>query len=377
MTSQGSACLLPIHDKEAIMDRNRVWANLLPMIALVLVFATSAGAAESAASASMDGIPAAADVIRMKNGSVLLGKLSGAKLGVIDFEIADIGETAIKLHEVAAIRASNADFEIDAEGRERIIGRIHPDIAAGSLMVMNANGPTVIPMSEIIRVKRIDQTLLEKLDGYVGVGYSYTTNSGVRRLSITQLVTYATESYRVFQYYSQVNTDTPGSSGTDRIDAGLGGYFDVRGTWMGLQSFMYQKIPATGVDDRWVSITGFGRRIVHNRVMDLSLLSGITLQKEHALNGDRSDVEYEIPVLLDFAVGIPKSGFDLAGLATYYESLSTSGRHRFDGRLSLDYEIVKNFKIGLQYLYNYDSTPLDPAAGTSDQSTSLTAGYTF
>jgi hypothetical protein len=339
--------------------------NLWPIIGFAAIVATNANAGDVGAVVSLDSLPAAADVIRMKNGSILVGKLSGAKLGMIDFEIAGIGDVEIKSHEIAGIRAANADFQIDVENSKRVVGKIRPDVES------------VVPMSDVIRLKRVDRTLLEKLDGYVGIGYSYTSQSDVRRLSLNELVTYATDRYRIFQHFSLVNTDTPADSGTDRIDAGLGGLYAAQGKWLALQYFQYQKIPSTGISDRWVSITGGGRRIVHNRAVDLNLLTGITMQKEYAENGDVADVQYEIPVVLDLAIGVPVSGLKLTGQAIYYDSLSVSGRQRFDGRLNLDYEVIKNFKIGLQYLYNHDSKPLDPLAENSDSSTTMTAGYTF
>jgi Protein of unknown function, DUF481 len=349
---------------------------LLPLILASL--ATVGSAAEPASPApSMDSIPAAADVIRMKNGSLLLGKLSGATLGVLAFEIVDIGETEVKLKDVAQIRASNADFQVDSEGRKRLVGRIRPDVTAGSLVVASATGDVTIPFTEIIRLKRVDQTLLEKLDGYVGVGYSFTSASDVTRWSLTEFATYATADWRIFQHLSVINTETPTKSGTDRIDAGLGGFYAVEGTWIAMQYFQYQKIPSIGVDDRWVSITGGGARIVHSRVLDLSLLSGITFQKERGINGADGGVQSEIPVVLDFAFGMPTVRLDFTGQAIYYHSLSEPGRDRYDARLNLNYELIKNFKIGLQFLYNFDSEPLDPTSERTDRSTSFTVGYTF
>jgi Protein of unknown function, DUF481 len=349
---------------------------LLPLILASL--ATVGSAAEPASPApSMDSIPAAADVIRMKNGSLLLGKLSGATLGVLSFEIVDVGETEVKMKDVAQIRASNADFQVDSEGRKRLVGRIRPDVTAGSLVVVSATGDVVIPFSQIIRLKRVDQTLLEKLDGYVGIGYSFTSASDVTRWSLTEFSTYATANWRLFQHLSVINTETPVKSGTDRIDAGLGGFYAFDGTWIAMQYFQYQKIPSIGVDDRWVSITGGGKRIVHSRVLDLSLLSGITFQKEHGINGAEGGWQSELPVVLDFAFGMPTARLDFAGQAIYYHSLSESGRHRYDARLNLNYEMIKNFKIGLQFLYNFDSEPLDPTSERTDRSTSLTVGYTF
>jgi Protein of unknown function, DUF481 len=88
-------------------------------------------------------------------------------------------------------------------------------------------------------------------------------------------------------------------------------------------------------------------------------------------------VQSEIPVIVDFALGLPPSGLELTAKAIYYDSLSISGRYRVDGRADLAYEMFKNFKIGVQYLYNYDSKPMDPTAENTDRATTFSVGYTF
>jgi heat shock protein HslJ len=338
---------------------------------------TATRTAEPGADSFKDDFPAQADVIWMKSGSVLVGKLSGANLGVVEFKIAGIGDTEIKAKEIARIRASNADFQVDVDGRGRIVGKIRPDVAAGNLLVATSNGDIVVPFSQAGRLKRIDQTLAEKLDGYVGVGYSYTSDSGVRRLNLNQYLTYATTTYRVFNHFTLIDTRSQGSGSTDRIDAGLGYLYGINGDWLLLQYLRYQKIPSTGVSDRWVSVSGAGRRIVHNHMMDLNLLAGIAFQKEYDEDGTASDIQTEVPVVLDFALGLPPSGLKLGAKAIYYDSLSISGRYRMDAQVDLAYEVFANFKIGVQYLYNYDSKPMDPTAANSDRSTTFSVGYTF
>jgi Protein of unknown function, DUF481 len=355
----------------------RFWRRLSWCVCLAAAMVTSANAQVAEVEPVKDEYPATADVIWMKTGSVLLGKLSGANLGIVEFEIAGIGEVEIKAHEIARIRASNADFQVDVDGRGRIVGRIRPEVAAGNLLVATSTGDVVVPFSQAGRLKRIDQTLLEKLDGYVGVGYSYTSDSGVRRINVNQFMTYATTTFRIFNHFSLINTRARGADDSDRIDTGLGYLYGIHGNWLLLQYLQYQKIPATGVRDRYVSVTGAVRRIVHNHMMDLNLLAGINFQQEYDDNGERSDVQSEIPVIVDFALGLPPSGLELTAKAIYYDSLSISGRYRVDGRADLAYEMFKNFKIGVQYLYNYDSKPMDPTAENTDRATTFSVGYTF
>ena len=168
--------------------------------------------------------------------------------------------------------------------------------------------------------------------------------------------------------------ETPGA---DQVDAGLGGLVRFGQSWLALQYFNYQHIVASGVDARLLSVTGGGIRLAHNRWCDLITATGITLQKERADNGTVGDLQTELPIYLDFKLGIPERRLGLDGTAAFYQSLSIGDRRRIDGRLKLDLGLVGNLTIGLQALYNHDTQPLDQTKDKTNRSLSLNVGYKF
>ena len=45
--------------------------------------------------------------------------------------------------------------------------------------------------------------------------------------------------------------------------------------------------------------------------------------------------------------------------------------------MNLDHELFSNFTIGLHYLYNFDSDPLNAAGDKSSTTTTVQVGYEF
>jgi hypothetical protein len=190
-------------------------------------------------------------------------------------------------------------------------------------------------------------------------------------------VTYGTNRFKVFQYGIAAYTIGDDWDAADQIDAGLGGMVDFKGRFLLLQFFQYQKIHAMGIESRVLSVSGGGMRLVHDRYFDLSLVSGLTLQKERTEDGVESDLQTEIPLYFDYRLGIVKARLELTGTSIFFTSLSVDGRYRWDNKVKLDFEPIKHFTIGLQALYNHDTKPLDPAKERTSWNLSLNLGYTF
>jgi Protein of unknown function, DUF481 len=318
-----------------------------------------------------------ADYIKTRNGSVLLGRLKGGERGWVSFEIVDVEEDEVKLIDIAELRAGSSEFQVDIEHVGRVVGKIAAADKPGYFTIDKAGETITAPLTDIILLKRIELKFMERLDGYLGAGYSYTNASGIGRLNLTEAVIYGTEKFRVFQYGIAVYTLGDDWSAADQIDSGLGGMLGLKGRWLALQYFQYQKIHATGIESRVVSISGAGMRLVHNRWLDLGAVTGITLQKERAENGTEADLQSEIPLFLDFKLGIVRQRLELSGTSIFYTSLSVNDRYRFDNRLKLEYEPIKHLKIGLQGLFNRDTKPLDPTKDGTNWNLSVNFGYTF
>jgi hypothetical protein len=71
---------------------------------------------------NMDTILKVADLIKMKKGYSILGRVKEGEKGKILVDIFDIGKQDIKLKDISEIRAMSSDFQLDIEKKGRHTG---------------------------------------------------------------------------------------------------------------------------------------------------------------------------------------------------------------------------------------------------------------
>lgn len=318
-----------------------------------------------------------ADGIQLKTGSVLIGQLASVEKGKVRFKIGDVGEEEIRIVKIAYLKAISGEFLLDLQGdRKRYYGKLDTGSRAGYCRLVNDSGSRELALADIIYLQRKEITFQERFDGAINIGYSYTTSNNIGRFTIGNLAMYGNDRYKIFQHFTGIYTTGDGN-GMERIDAGLGGYYVFEGRWLVLQYLQWQRLLATGVNGRSISSTGAGFRIAHNRWTDLSALSGISFQKENAINGVSGSIHAELPIIVDWKVVLPVPELTMRTMAIYFSNLSEPGRHRWDLRSNIDIEIFKSFTAGAQVLYNAENRPLVTTAHNSDINFSLVFGYKF
>lgn len=317
------------------------------------------------------------DYIRTKSGNFLIGELKGSDKGKIIFDIDDIETDEIDLEDISEIIAKSTDFQVDMEDNKRVVGKIDKSNKPGCFMIYNSTDTFEYYIEDIVLLRRFESIFSDRFDGYLNISYSYNNSSGVGRLNFSNEFTYENANFYFFLPGSVSLTLDDGEKTIDQIDVILGGYYDLNENWLLLQFFEYQKINSLGIESRMISISSGGRRIVHNTFLDLNLLTGISFQKEYAINGTVGSLQAEIPLVVDFRLGISDPELTLTGLSVFYTSLSVKDRYRFDTRANLSYEFIDNFTIGTQLSLNFDSKPLDPTQKQTNIDVSVTFGIDF
>ena len=68
--------------------------------------------------------------------------------------------------------ARSAEFQVDLQGQERVSARIDAADQPGCIRLSGATGSVDASLLDVVRIKRIDQTFLQRLDGAFNAGYS-------------------------------------------------------------------------------------------------------------------------------------------------------------------------------------------------------------
>jgi hypothetical protein len=292
-------------------------------------------------------------------------------------DISVLDEQEIDLEDVAELRAKSTVFQIDIQNIGRIIGKIDASKKEGNCKIYTLSDTLEIPLTDIVLLKRISKDFEDHFEEWAALAFSFSTSSGISRLTFGNETAYETEKFKLFETASIMLTRDTGKIVIDMADVTIGGQIEIKEVWMAYQAFEYQIIRSAGLNDRYITFTGFGRRLVHNRIFDLNILTGIDFMKEYASDGKVGNVQAEIPLMVSYDLKIIDPGIELSGASVYYHSLSVPGRHRIDSYLRFNYEIADGFTVGILSSFTYDNIPLYKEGKKSDFNISLAFGYEF
>jgi hypothetical protein len=177
---------------------------------------------------------------------------------------------------------------------------------------------------------------------------------------------------------SFIFTNNQGEKTRDRESVGLGGYYNINSVLVAGVGLNYQRNIELGLASRIQQVFGFGRRFFFQSNLQGTLISGGVINQERSLEGTSSGNLYEIPAQfkLDyFHYAAPNLSFTL--FPKFFMGLNQGGRKRFDGEARVNWEVINNLDLGLQFYTNYDNRALEGSNTNFDYGIVLNVGYKF
>lgn len=317
------------------------------------------------------------DVVEVKNGDRLTGKIIKIFRGELYFDGNETGDVRIDLKQISFLMGRSKSFIIESVDNQRLIGKIERASTTGNVLIKSLSDSIVLKIDEIIILNGFESKLIERIDGNVNLGYSFTKSSDITRFNLSNELSYTAEKWRTIQSFSSIYTIGDGD-GIERINADLTTIYTLQKRWLALGDFQFQRMLELGVASRVIGIVGAGRKLIQNKNIGLIAGTGISAQRESSVDGSVSNVEAELPILIRLNLfQLKKPDITVSSSLNYYYSLSVSKRFRVDYKIDFNYEVVKNLLVGFQFFYNYDSKPLAENISYNDFGNVLTVGYKF
>src|SRR5688572_4928698 len=135
------------------------------------------------------------DVITLANGDRVTGDVERLDRGRVEFKTDDIGTIYFEWDKVATVVSKN-QFEVITTDGSRFLGTLGAQ-PPNQLLVTNALGQLVLRMDEVSAIRPIGNGFLQRLDGSLDLGFSYTKSSGVAQLNLNTTTIYRSEERRV------------------------------------------------------------------------------------------------------------------------------------------------------------------------------------
>ncbi|HEX6223597.1 MAG TPA: DUF481 domain-containing protein [Chryseolinea sp.] len=301
--------------------------------------------------------PAAAqlkDTLYFYNSSILVGELLNIRLGRAEFDADGVGVVKIKNKEIKSIRAILNEFRIETTEGEQLQGYLRSTRKDGRVIIHSLLESKEIDVSSITSLTKYGRTWKSGLSGNLSAGYTYTKSSEIGRLNFDGSIKYNSPRSEIKLQASTIITSDSIEVKRERDDVGLGYNYTMKNLWATGGGLKYQRNLELGLDRRYQEGLAIGRKLLVRRTQQAVVLTGIAFNQELNLEGVSSknteivlQGNYEL-----FSFEEPNLIISIAQIG--YFSVTDKGRVRYDGNTTLNWELISDFYLNLQFYHNYD-----------------------
>jgi hypothetical protein len=318
------------------------------------------------------------DTVYLRNGQIMVGKLNAISLGIIQFNDLDLSDQSVKYHKIKTIKAASGTYRIETIDQSVYFGVLKPSENFGEVIVDDGFIEKVYPIVNIFNLVTLEKKFINKIKGTVGLGYSYTKSSDVGRTNLDWDLDFVQQKYQIGFTGSFIYTNNQGEKSRDRENVTLNGFYNLSSVLLAVLGVNYQRNIELGLASRFQQFAGFGRRFIFKSNLQGALISGAVVNQETSLEGTYSGNIFEIPLFFRlnyFHYAAPNLSFSLA--PKYFIGLNQDGRKRFDGDFRVNWEVIRNLNLSIQFYTNYDNRALEGSNANFDYGTVFNVGYKF
>jgi hypothetical protein len=294
------------------------------------------------------------DLVTLYNGDRVTGEVKSLKSGVLELSTDSMGTIKIEWQDIARLE-SEQFYEIRTSDGARHLGSVQPTDQPGQVRVLDLHGEFQFDALQVVQIRPIEKSILDRLDIYFAAGYSFSRASSITQSSINTKIGYENEKSR--------NTLTGRASFTDSDEESTSSSrVDVdRAVWTSRKnrfraSFAnFESNDELGLDHRVGVGAGLGAYLLdtyRNRLTGVAGLQIITEQQEDS--GSDQDIElYLSGRYLAWRLDTPELDLDF-GLSIY-PSLTEGGRVRSSSDLRLRWELIEDLFFDITAYGSYDN----------------------
>jgi hypothetical protein len=320
-------------------------------------------------------------VVVLENGDHLTGEIKKLDRGRLELSTDDMGTVYIEWEHIDQI-SSKQRFDIEAYTGQRFISSIREATEKKKMLVYFKEAHVPLDMSLVIRISPLEESIWQRVKGYVDMGFSFAKAKGEKQWSLGSRV-----SYRTRRYLSEVNVDSYFSDeeNAERTSENTLGFLFNRflsQRWVAGGLAQYQQNDEFDLELRILIGGGAGRHMIQTNSMNLTFMGGVARTEEKFEEEDESSTYGELIGSISFETfRFDNPELDLTSTFDVFYNLSTRDRVRMEAEVVLRYEIFNDFFWGLRVTDSYDSDPkvAEPEEDITknDYRVSTTVGWYF
>ena len=317
------------------------------------------------------------DTLFFYNSNVLIGELRAIKLGRADFDADGVGLVKIKNKEIKTIHAQSNEFRVETTNGAFLQGYLRPAGKDGRVTVYSLSDTQEIEVADIIRLSKYGRTWKNGLSGNVSTGYTYTKSSEIGRLNFDGSVRYVSPRAEIKLGVSTIWTSDSIEVSREREDVVFDYSYLFKNSWTIGLTLRYQRNLELGLERRLQEGIGIGHRVLVRTNQQGSLVSGLAINQELNLEGVSSK-NTELVLQANYELfSFEGPNLSISVTQTGYFSVTEKGRARYDGNANLNWELISDFNLNLQFYHNYDSKSPETGEPNVDYGFVVGIGYKF
>jgi hypothetical protein len=316
------------------------------------------------------------DTLFFNNGSLVIGELKRAKLGVVTFDPDDANDITVQLRKLKAIASGKRVFRIETIDHHLYFGTIKPHPASDNINILMTYDTIALALEDISVLYPVENSVLNRFSGSVGLGYSYTRSSGFGRLNFDGDMRYSSKKTELIIYFSGIYTIYDSLVSRDKEEFSFKyNYYFLR-NWFTTALLAYQRNLELGLLRRFQEGLGIGNKFITSKHVYSLGRTGFVFNQEKNIEGENSGILTEVFGQLAFNFfRFQNPEINLLLTQTLFYSLSQSGRLRNDGSMKVNWETFKDFNLTLELYNNFDSKP--PGGGNRKFDYGITFGINY
>lgn len=317
------------------------------------------------------------DTIYLKNGDRITGELKRFEYGQLTLSTDAMQKVYVDFDNISTVY-SRKYFEIRSTSGYRYFGYLLNSPNEAEVLIVTDSDTVQKAMWDVVLIMPIRSSFIQKIDGSLDLGLSYTKASDVFQFSLNGYITYRTNKYSTrLDIKNIITNDADGVSSRNR-DYGLNVTRYSKSKWFGLVQAKTQENTELDLDSRIQAGLGGGSDFFRTNSNRLYWIAGLLVNREQAISTDDVSVNIESAFTLQykwFQYHRPK--IDVSSNLNIYPSLTVAGRMRLEYYLYAKYEVIKDFYLGVQVYVNYDNKPTSGEPAKDDYGIITTIGWIF
>ena len=314
-------------------------------------------------------------MIVLRNGDHLTGEVKQLSRGQLKLTTDDAGTVYIEWDKIVAVTTA-LQYEVVTTSGARYVGALAQASPTQLKVVATDGTETVLAFLDVVSFASIKVGFLERIDGTLDIGGSYTKSSGVGQMTVDLDANYRRPSYDVFTNF--VSTITRSSSETITPFTLRSGYLHFRDDGWIFSPFVYvSRNVDLGLSLGTAAAFTAGRYVQRSNRRETLVAFGAAVGKEELTDGRTiGDFDAVASITISFfRHDYPRTAVDLS-LLTFPE-LNRWGRVRANANARLKRELFRDFITAITAYDTFDSQPQVADVSRNDVGVTFSIGWTF